>query len=396
MATELETSRSAIFALIALAMGGFAIGTTEFATMSILPLIASGLDITEPVAGHVISVYALGVVIGAPVFAVMSARMRRRKLLIWLMIMFSAANLLSAIAANYELMIAARFLSGLPHGVYFGIASLVAAPLLGPERRAFAVGCPILGLAVATVLGAPMTNLVGQLVGWRLTFVLVAALALLTVFLTLAFVPDETPSTNASPLQELGALRRPQVWFALCIGAIGFGGVFAVYSYLSSTLIAVTGMSAKATPLVFIVFGLGMVSGNIIVPRFASRYLMSATAAMLILSASALALFPLCAQSLATVIPDIFLIGFSASLAPLLQTRLMDVAGDAQALAAALNHSAFNTANALGPFLGGLAIAQGMGWTATGVVGCGLSLGGLAIWAVARHHDRFDRQMSAG
>jgi DHA1 family inner membrane transport protein len=368
--------------LLALAAGGFAIGTTEFATMSLLPFIASGLSVDEPAAGHIVSAYALGVVVGAPVLAVLSARMRRRGLLICLMLLFAIGNGLSAVAPTYRWMLAFRFLSGLPHGAYFGIAALVAAGVMGPERRTAAVGRVMLGLTVATIVGVPFANELGQWAGWRWGFAVVAVLALLTATLVRLFAPDDPVAQGASPLRELGALRRRQVWLTLATGAIGFGGLFAVYAYLQSTLTEVTGMAPTMTAFVFAMFGIGMTVGNIVVPRFADRALVPTATAMLALSAAALALFPLAAHSVPAVMLDVVAIGFAASLATILQTRLMDVAGDAQALAAALNHSAFNVANALGPLLGGAAIASGAGWTSTGYVGCGLALGGLGMWGL--------------
>lgn len=367
----------------ALAVGGFAIGTTEFATMSLLPFFAPDLGIDAPAAGHVISAYALGVVAGAPLIAVLSARMARRTLLILLMTVFAVANGLSALAPTYHWMLLFRFLSGLPHGAYFGIAALVAASLVPTGRRTQAVGRVLLGLTVATIIGVPLANWLGQAVGWRWGFGLVAALAALTATLVAVLAPRDRVAPGASPLRELGALRSGQVWLTLATGAIGFGGLFAVYTYLASTLLAVTGVSAATVPFALAAFGIGMTAGNLIAPRFADRALMPTAGALLVWSAVALALYPLAASHLWSIMLDVMAVGVGGALGTVLQTRLMDVAGEAQALAAALNHSAFNFANALGPWLGGLAIGAGMGWTSTGWVGCGLALGGLGIWAVA-------------
>lgn len=368
---------------LALAMGGFAIGTTEFATMSLLPYMARDLAVDVPTCGHVISAYALGVVVGAPLIAVASARIARRSLLIGLMLVFALANGLSALAPSYGWLLAFRFLSGLPHGAYFGIASLVAASVVPQARRTVAVGRVMLGLTVATIVGVPLANLLGQMVGWRWGFAVVAVLALVTAALVATFAPRDRPDAAASPLRELGALARPQVWLTLAIGAVGFGGVFAVYTYLASTLSQVTGAPAGALPLVLMVFGVGMTLGNLIVPRFADRALMPTAGAALVWMAAMLALYPLAAHNVVAIGLNLFGLGLGCALASVLQTRLMDVAGDAQALAAALNHSAFNTANALGPWLGGMAIAAGYGWTSTGWVGLALALGGLVVWLVS-------------
>lgn len=372
----------------ALAMGGFAIGTTEFATMSLVPYFAKGLGIDAPTAGHVISAYALGVVVGAPLLAVAAAKLSRRTLLIALMAAFALFNGLSALAPSYGWMLFFRFLSGLPHGAYFGIASLVAASLVPNNKRSQAVGRVMLGLTVATILGVPLANWMGQAIGWRWGFGVVAILALATALAVFALAPRDRVQPGASPLTELSALGNLRVWLTLGIGAIGFGGLFCVYTYLASTMLAVTHVPATTIPLALAAFGVGMTAGNLIAPRFADRALMPTAAALLIGSAAALACYPFAAGQLATLCVDVVAIGFCGSLGTVLQTRLMDVAGEAQALAAALNHSAFNTANALGPWLGGLAIAAGWGWTSTGWVGCALALGGLAMWGLAMLADR--------
>jgi MFS transporter, DHA1 family, inner membrane transport protein len=369
---------------LSLALGGFAIGTTEFATMSLLPFFSRDLHIDAPTAGHVISAYALGVVIGAPLIAILSARLPRRTLLMALMAVFALGNGLSGLASNYHALLLFRFLSGLPHGAYFGIAMLVAASLVRTDQRTQAVGRVLLGLTVATTIGVPLANWIGQVIGWRWAFGIVAILAMTTVLLIALFVPHDAVDAGASPLRELGALKRKQVWLTLAIGAIGFGGLFSVYTYLASTLLEVTGVPGSRVPFALMIFGIGLTAGNLIVPRFADRALMATAGATLLWSAIALALYVFAAANFWALLLDVFAIGVGGALGTVLQTRLMDVAGDAQGLAASLNHSAFNTANALGPWLGGMAIAAGYGWTSTGWVGCGLALAGLAVWGVAR------------
>src|SRR3569833_2631630 len=216
--------------------------------MSLLRYFARDLRIDEPTAGHVISAYALGVVIGAPIIAVLSARLARRTLLVGLMTIFAVANGLSALAPSYGWMLAFRFLSGLPHGAYFGIAALVAASLVPPQKRTMAVGRVLLGLTVATIIGVPAANWLGQAVGWRWGFAVVMALALTCAIMVSIFAPTDRPAAGASPLRELSALRSPQVWLSLGIGAIGFGGLFSVYTYFVSTLIDVTHVSPARGP----------------------------------------------------------------------------------------------------------------------------------------------------
>jgi DHA1 family inner membrane transport protein len=388
-ATSFRASTPPHFAivLISLAMGGFAIGTTEFASMSLLPFFAADLEIDEPTAGHAISAYALGVVLGAPLIAVLGARLARRAQLLVLMAVFALGNTLTALAPGFGWMIAARFLSGLPHGAYFGIAALVAASLVPQHRRSQAIGQVMLGLTSATIIGVPLANLIGQAVGWRASFGLVSLLALLTVLLCALFAPRDQAG-RSDPLRELGALKSGRVWITLAIGAIGFGGMFAVYTYLATTLIEVTKVSPAVIPSFLAVFGIGATLGNLLVPRFADRALMPTAGVILLFSAVALLVFPLAAGNPWLLAADVFAIGASVSLGAILQTRLMDVAGDAQALAAALNHSAFNTANALGPFLGGIAIREGLGWTSTGPVGAALAVLGFLIWIVAYRDSR--------
>lgn len=374
--------------LFALAMGGFAIGTTEFAVMSLLPYFSAGLGIDAPTAGHVISAYALGVVVGAPIIAVLGAKFARKDLLIGLMAMFAVANGLSALAPTYETMLLFRFLSGLPHGAYFGVAALVAASLVPQEKRTQAVARVMAGLTVSTIIGVPLANWLGQAVGWRWAFGVVAVLAALTVLLVWRFAPRDHVSAGAGPLRELGALGKRQVWLTLSIGAIGFGGLFAVYTYVASTLLEVTHVSATMVPLVLAMFGVGMTLGNLGAAWAADRALMPTAAGLLLWSAASLLMFSMVATNFWLLTLAIFLIGFGGGLGSVLQIRLMDVAGEAQTLAAALHHSAFNIANAVGPLVGGMAIAAGYGWASTGWVGALLALGGLVMLGIAVLDDK--------
>ena len=383
-----QASVNTRLALLALAVGGFAIGTTEFAAMSLLPQFARGLGIDEPTAGHVISAYALGVVVGAPTIAVLAAKIERRVLLIGLMTFLGIANGLSALAPTYHLMLVARFLSGLPHGAYFGVGSLVAASMVPREKRSRAVSRMMLGLTIATIAGVPLANGIGQWFGWRWGFGIVAIIAAATVAMLVRFAPVLRPAKDASPLGELAALRNGQVWLTLAIGAVGFGGIFCVYTYLASTLTEVTGVSSAFTPVAFALFGVGMTIGTLVCAKAADVALMPAAGITLLFGAGALALYAPAAPHLWAILPVVVLIGCGGGLSTILQTRLMDVAEEAQTLAAALNHSAFNTANAIGPWLGGLAIAGGFGLPSTGWVGTALALGGFAIWALSWAIDR--------
>ncbi len=367
----------------ALALGGFAIGTTEFATMSFLPAFTAELGVNAPAGGHVVSAYALGVVIGAPALAVMGARLERRLLLVLLLLWFAAGNILSATAQSLQALVIMRFLTAIPHGAYFGTAVLSAAGMVAEQRRGNAVGRVLMGLALATVVGVPLANLLSQWLGWRAGFVAIGLLALLVVGLLLRVLPTQAPPAGASALREFGALRRAQVWLSLGIGAVGFGGLFAVYTYLASTLHAVTGATDGAIPVVLAVFGAGMACGNFVAPHLARYGVMRAAGMLLMWSTLALAIYPLTVSHVWSIALAVFAIGCGGGLGALLQMRLMDVAGDAQNLAASLNHAAFNVANALGPWLGGLALTAGFGWASTGWVGGALALAGMAVWFVA-------------
>jgi DHA1 family inner membrane transport protein len=378
-----KSARDVRLAVLALAVGTFGIGTGEFAIMGLLPDVAGNIHVSIPTAGHVISAYALGVVVGAPVIAVMAARLTRKTLLLALMTVFVIGNLASALASDYGWLVAMRFLTGLPHGAYFGVGSLVAAGMAPPNQRARAVGSVMLGLTVATLLGVPLATALGQLLGWRASFAAVGAIGALTVLLIWRFVPADPRDADASPLRELGAFRRLQVWLTLAIGAIGSGGMFAVYTYITPTLVNVTGIRESVVPAVLCVFGTGMIIGNIVGARLADRALLPSIGGVLVWNATMLGLLVFTASHPWLAIINVLLIGTGFALVPALQTRLMDVAADAQTLAAALNHSAFNMANALGAWLGGVVIAAGYGWTSTGWVGASLALAGVAVFATS-------------
>jgi MFS transporter, DHA1 family, inner membrane transport protein len=371
-------------AVFALAVGGFGIGTTEFVAMGLLPDIATSLGVSEPVAGHVISVYALGVVVGAPIIASLAARVPRKTLLLGLIAVFTLGNLASVLAPTYGTLMAARFISGIPHGAFFGVAALVAAHLMGPKNRAKAIAHVMTGLTVATVLGVPVASFLGQHFGWRSAFGLVVVVGLITLTAIWFWLPDLRSMHVSSPLTELGALRRPQVWLALLVGMVGFGGMFAVYTYVSTTLTDVSGLSRGLVPLGLMVFGLGMVVGNLVGGRMADISVIKGLYASITALGVVLALFVVAAHNPWTAMLGLFLIGASGSaIAPALQTRLMDVAHDAQTLAAALNHSALNIANATGAWVGGLVIAAGYGYTAPAAAGAVLAAAGLVVLTIS-------------
>lgn len=399
MKTTDPISRSrARAALLALAIGSFGIGMTEFVVMGLLPEIAAELlpsrwaaDPEGAIAqsGWLITLYALGVVVGAPTIAGMVAKYPRHRVMLFLALALTVFNALTLVLPTFELVAASRFLAGLPHGAYFGIGALVAADVLGPGKRAQGVAFVLTGLTIANVVGVPLGTYLGQQFGWRVAFLLVAvifAAATAAIALTVPQHPGEPARTLRA---ELGVFRVGQVWLALGVGAIGFGGFFAVYSYVATLVTEAAGSPAWAVPLVLVVAGLGMTTGNLVGGYLADRDLRRSLIGCLVGLIVVQALLALLAGHIVAVGVLVFAVGFfSSALSPTIQTRLMDVAGDNQSIAAALNHSALNTGNALGAALGGLVIAQGLGFVAPVWVGVVLAVGGLGVALVSLAVER--------
>lgn len=380
-------------ALLALAVGSFGIGMTEFVVMGLLPEIARELLPTAwassqedaiAQAGWLITLYALGVVIGAPTIAASVAKYPRHRVMVLLAGALTVCNALTLILPTFELVAASRLLAGLPHGAYFGIGALVAADVMGPGNRAKGVAFVLTGLTVANVVGVPLGTFLGQNLGWRWAFVLVVlifAAATLAIALTVPHRPGEPSRTLRA---ELKVFRIGQVWFALGIGAIGFGGFFAVYTYVSPLVTEAAGAPAWLVPVVLVILGLGMTAGNLVGGHLADVNLIRSMFGLLVLLVVTQLLLALTAGWIVTVIVFVFAVAFASSaVSPTIQTRLMDVAGDNQSIAAALNHSALNTGNAVGAALGGAVIAAGLGFTAPVWVGLLLALGGLGIAALS-------------
>ncbi len=368
------------FALVALAMGGFAIGTTEFVSMGLLPQLASGVGVSIPTAGHVISAYAVGVVVGAPLIAVFGARLPRRELLVALMVVFLVGNAASALATDFTTLTLARFFAGVPHGAYFGVASLVAADLVTPERRGRAVSRVMLGLAVSNVAGVPAATWLGQQAGWRSAYWLVTVLAALTGILVLWLVPHVAANRGATGRNELRAFKDPQVLLTLLAGAIGFGGMFAMYTYIAPTVTGVAGLSEGRVPLYLLAFGIGMVLGTPLGGRLADWSIFRSLLASSVAMALTLVVFTWTSQFFVAGLLTVFTLStVSSVLVVNLQMRLMQVAGSAQTIGAAMNHASLNVANALGAWLGGLVVAAGFGYTSPSWVGAGLAVAGLLV-----------------
>ena len=369
--------------LLALACGGFGIGVGEFAIMGLLPEVAAGFHASVPDAGYVITAYAAGVVVGAPLIAVAATRLSRRGLLLILMALFTLGNLASAMAPNLGSLIAIRFLTGLPHGAYFGVASLIAASLVPLHRRTRTVGYVMFGLTLATLLGTPVMAFFGELLSWRLMFFVDGLIGALTALLTWAYLPKDRPAPDSSVLRELIAFTRPQVLLTLLMAATGFGGMFSIFSYIAATATDYAHMPVAMVPVILMLFGLGMNAGNLIGSRLADISLMGTIGGMMAVNIVVMTGFALTASSPVALCVSTLLLGTGFAAAPSIQSRLMDVAREGQTMAAASMHSAFNIANALGAWLGGRVIAHGFGYASTGYVGALLSMLGLCVFALS-------------
>jgi MFS transporter, DHA1 family, inner membrane transport protein len=371
-------------ALTALAVGGFAIGTSEFVTMGLLPQISAGIDESIPTGGHVISAYALGVVIGAPLIAALSTKLPRRALLVGLMAAYGLGNALSAVATDYSSLMFWRFVAGLPHGAYFGVSALVAAAMVPPHRKGRAVASVLMGLSVAQVVGVPSVTWMGQQLGWRSAYLAAAALAVGCVIAVLLFVPRVPSAEGASLRGELSALGRPQVLLTLLVGTIGFGGIFAVNSYIAPIVTEVTGQPESFVPWALLALGLGSVCGVTVGGRLADWSLNRSLVMSMVAMTLVLTVFGVAARNPWSLIAASFVLSVTATVMVVsLQMRLMHEAGESEMLGAALSHSALNIANGLGAWLGGLVIAAGFGYTAPNLVGALLGVVGLAILAFA-------------
>ncbi|WP_328222834.1 MFS transporter [Streptomyces sp. NBC_00104] len=372
-------------ALLALAVGAFGIGTTEFVIMGLLPEVADDLGISIPAAGHLVSAYALGVVIGAPLLAAVTSRLPRRKVLIGLMALFVAGNALSALAPDEHWLLAARFLSGLPHGAFFGVGAVVATGLVAPERKARSVSLMFLGLTIANVAGVPVATLVGQHFGWRITFLGVSAIGLAAIASLALLLPHDRAAAPTAGLRgELGALRSLPVWLALGTTVAGFGALFSAYSYITPMLTHSAGFAGTSVTLLLALFGVGATIGNLAGGRLADHSLRGTLFGGLASLIVVLALFPVLMSAQWSAALAVLLLGTAAfATGSPLQLMVMEKAATAPSLASSANQAAFNLANAGGAWIGGLALAAGLGATAPAVVGAGLAVVGLAVAGVA-------------
>ncbi|MET8954316.1 MFS transporter [Streptomyces sp. NPDC004393] len=377
-------------ALLALAVGAFGIGTTEFVMMGLLPNVADDLHISIPTAGHLVSAYALGVVIGAPLLAAVTSRLARRTVLMGLMALFVVGNALSALAPGYDALLAARFLSGLPHGAFFGVGAVVATGLVAPERKARSVSLMFMGLTVANVAGVPVATLMGQHLGWRATFLGVSVIGVAAIVSLALLIPRDHTHAPAGGLRgELAALRSLPVWLALGTTVAGFGALFAAYSYITPMLTDAAGYADGSVTLLLALFGVGATIGNLVGGRLADHSLRGTLFGGLLALAVVLGLFPLLMHAEWSAAVAVVLLGTAAFVtgSPL-QLMVMEKASAAPSLASSANQAAFNLANAGGAWIGGLALAAGLGATSPALAGGALAVLGLAVAGVAYAVDR--------
>ncbi|NUP36507.1 MAG: MFS transporter [Streptomyces sp.] len=380
-------------ALLALAVVAFGIGTTEFATMGLLPQIADGVGVSVPHAGNLVSAYALGVVVGAPVLTGIGARIPHKRLLLLLSGLFVVGNIASALAPDFGLLFAARFLAGLPHGALFGVGAVVASRLVAPERAARAVSRMFLGLTVANIVGVPAGTALGQQFGWRSAYAAVAVIGLVALAALALFVPHQPRGSQSGIRHELRAMGNRQVAIGLATAVVGFGGFFAVYSYLVPMLTHLTGISDSSTTLVLALYGVGMTLGTLIAGPLTDRALRPTLYGGLALLAAALVTFYFTVHSTVPALATITFIGaMGAFVTTPVQMLLMAEAKNAPTMAAASNHSAFNLANAGGAWLGGLAISAGWGWASPNLVGAALAVAGLGLAFTGGLMDRGGRR----
>ncbi len=378
-------------AVLALALGAFGIGTTEFVAMGLLPDVAAAFAVSVPAAGWTVTAYALGVVVGAPTITALTHAVPRKQLLVALMVLFVLAHVATALAPGFGALLGARFASGLAHGAFFGAAAVVARALAPAGRQGRALALVFTGLTVANVVGVPAGTWVGQQLGWRTTFALVGVVGLATIAALLALVPP-VQVRSGGLRAELAAFRRTQVWLTLLVTVVGFGSTFTVLSYVAPLLTDVAGFAAGSVAWVLVLFGLGATAGNLLGGRLADWSVPRTLALGLSASSVVFVLLFALAQHPAAAAAGVFAFAFTGfSMSSAIQTRAIVAAGGGASMASAAIQAAFNTGNALGAFLGGVVIGAGFGYAAPALVAAALAAAGLAVLAWATRWDRTGR-----
>lgn len=390
-------------ALLTLALGGFAIGVTEFASMGVLPNIAEDLltgfaenpaqGISQ--AGAVITFYALGVVLGAPVITALAARVSQSTLVFWLLGAFIVGSIASAVAPTFDTLVIARLVAGLPHATFFGAAALLAGRLMGPGNQGKGIAISMSGLPIANIVGVPAATWIGQAFGWRWAYALVALLFALTLVLAFRYLPRVVGDPSLSPLRSMAGFKNVRVWIMIGLAAIGFGGFFAVYSYIAEVVTRITGLPPGAIPWVLAVVGVGMTIGTFYGGWVADRNTRRAILVAFIALIVSLGLYVTVASTPAGLFISMFIVGFwFSALTPAVQTRFIRMAREAELMGSAITHAAFNVGNALGAWIGGLVIAAGFGYLAPGWAGIVLAVAGLTLAIISFAISRRDRLRS--
>ncbi|MBF4613239.1 MFS transporter [Curtobacterium sp. VKM Ac-1376] len=370
--------------LIALALGGFGIGLTEFVITGLLPEVAADYGVTETTAGWLVTGYALAVIVGALGLTAATTRLPRKPVLLGLLVLFIIGNTLSALAPTYGVMMTGRVIAALCHGAFFGIGSVVAANMVERAKRASAVALMFTGLTASNVLGVPFGTFLGQAAGWRATFWAIAAIGVVALVGVLVLVPAVRSTEVPSLARELGAFRSGQVWLSLGMTVLGYGGMFGAFTYIAYTLTSVSGFPSSAVPWLLIVFGVGLFVGNFAGGKLAARSIDRTLLVVLVVLTVVLAVFALVATSpVLTVIALVLMGAFGFATVPALQTRVMQYADHAPTLASGANIAAFNLGNALGAWIGGLTIAAGLGYTSPIWAGAGITLAAVVLTLVA-------------
>ena len=387
--TTTPSSRSMPVALYALAAGAFGIGTTEFVIMGLLMQVSADLKVGIATAGLLISGYALGVFAGAPVLTVATSRLPRKRVLIGLMAIFTLGNLCCALAPNYALLLLARVITALAHGTFFGVGAVVATSLVAPDRRASAISIMFTGLTIATLLGVPAGAWLGLHFGWRSTFWAVAAIGIVAMIVIAALVPaGHDNGKGIAVREELRAIGNPSVVLGLLMTVLGFAGVFTVFTYIQPILTEVTGFAVNAVSPILLVFGVGMIAGNLLGGKLADRKLMPALLLTLVALIVVLGVMTFALHNKVLAVFFVGLLGVAAfATVPPLQLWVLHQAKDAQSLASSLNIGAFNLGNALGAWLGGVVVARGPGLGALTWVAALVTLAGLLVALWSRQRD---------
>ena len=375
-------------ALLALAIGAFAIGTTEFTPMGLLPVIADGVQVSIPTAGMLVSAYAIGVMVGAPVMTLLFSRFGKRTALISLMLIFTIGNLLSAFAPSYTTLLLSRLFTSLNHGAFFGIGAVVAASVVPKDKQARAIAAMFMGLTVANIGGVPAATWIGQQVGWRVAFGGTAMLGLITMAALWVALPKGMPGTRPDVRRELKVLVRPEVLLAMGTTVLGSAAMFTLYTYIAPMLTELTQASPSFVAFALVLIGIGFTLGNSLGGRLADWSLDGATKLILAALALTMLLLPvLLTTHTGAAIGLVFWGAAAFGIVPPVQMRVMQAASQAPGLASSVNVGAFNLGNAVGAALGGMVIGQGLGYAAVPLVGAALAAGGLAlVWLGSMHH----------